>query len=168
MAGEKLIDRRIALPRVEPEQLEQLLHPRLDPAALKDVIARGLPASPGAVNGEIVFSADEAVSVHNTGRRVILVRHETSPEDIHGMQVAEGILTARAGMTSHAAVVARGMGKSCVAGVSALEIDYGAGTLSANGAVIRRGEYITLDGSAGEVLEGGGERGGGEGVSDVM
>src|SRR5208282_3396728 len=136
------------------EQLEQFLHPRLDPSSKKHVIARGLPASPGAVNGEVVFSADEAVAVAASGRKVILVRLETSPEDIHGMQVAEGILTARGGMTSHAAVVARGMGKSCVAGVSALEIDYGAGTLSANGHVVRRGEYITLDGSAGEVILG--------------
>src|SRR6202030_194419 len=134
--------------------LEQLLHPRLDPKFKKTVIARGLPASPGAVAGEVVFSADEAVAVTEAGRKVIVVRVETSPEDIQGMQVAEGILTARGGMTSHAAVVARGMGKSCVAGVSALEIDYGAGTLSANGAVVRRGEYITLDGSAGEVIEG--------------
>ena len=154
MADEKLIDRKTALKRVEPEQLEQFLHPRLDPSSKKHVIARGLPASPGAVNGEVVFSADEAVAVAEAGRKVILVRLETSPEDIHGMQVAEGILTARGGMTSHAAVVARGMGKCCVAGVSALEIDYGAGTLSANGAVMRRGEYITLDGSAGEVIEG--------------
>ncbi len=154
MADEKLIDRKTALKRVEPEQLEQFLHPRLDPSSKKHVIARGLPASPGAVNGEVVFSADEAVAVAEAGRKVILVRVETSPEDIHGMQVAEGILTARGGMTSHAAVVARGMGKSCVAGVSALEIDYSAGTLSANGAVIRRGEYLTLDGSAGEVIEG--------------
>jgi len=154
MAGEKLIDRKTALMRVEPEQLEQFLHPRLDPSSKKHVIARGLPASPGAVNGEVVFSADEAVAVAFAGRKVILVRLETSPEDIHGMQVAEGILTARGGMTSHAAVVARGMGKSCVAGVSALEIDYSAGTLSANGAVVRRGEYLTLDGSAGEVIEG--------------
>ena len=154
MADEKLIDRKTALKRVEPEQLEQFLHPRLDPSSKKHVIARGLPASPGAVNGEVVFSADEAVAVAEAGRKVILVRLETSPEDIHGMQVAEGILTARGGMTSHAAVVARGMGKSCVAGVSALEIDYGAGTLSANGAVVRRGEYLTLDGSAGEVIEG--------------
>ncbi|HZC47089.1 MAG TPA: pyruvate, phosphate dikinase, partial [Candidatus Acidoferrum sp.] len=154
MADEKLIDRKTALKRVEPEQLEQFLHPRLDPSSKKHVIARGLPASPGAVNGEVVFSADEAVAVAEAGRKVILVRVETSPEDIQGMQVAEGILTARGGMTSHAAVVARGMGKSCVAGVSALEIDYSAGTLSANGAVIRRGEYLTLDGSAGEVIEG--------------
>ena len=154
MADEKLIDRKTALKRVEPEQLEQFLHPRLDPNTKKRVIARGLPASPGAVNGEVVFSADEAVAVSEAGRKVILVRVETSPEDIQGMQVAEGILTARGGMTSHAAVVARGMGKCCVAGCSALEIDYGAGTMSANGIVVRRGEYITLDGSAGEVIEG--------------
>jgi pyruvate, orthophosphate dikinase len=154
MADEKLIDRKTALKRVEPEQLEQFLHPRLDPAAKKTVLARGLPASPGAVNGEVVFSADEAVAVAAAGRKVILVRLETSPEDIAGMQVAEGILTARGGMTSHAAVVARGMGKCCVAGCSALNIDYAGGTMTADGKVIRRGEYITLDGSAGEVIEG--------------
>src|SRR5579885_1535790 len=123
MVAERLIDRRTALLRVDPNQREQLLHPRLDPQAPKEVIARGLPASPGAVSGEIVFSADEAVAAHNSGRAVILVRHETSPEDIHGMHVAEGILTARGGMTSHAAVVARGMGECCVAGCGAIEID---------------------------------------------
>jgi pyruvate, orthophosphate dikinase len=154
MADERLIDRSTALSRVEPEQLEQFLHPRLDPNVKKEVLARGLPASPGAVFGEIVFSADEAVAVSGAGRPVILVRVETSPEDIHGMQVAEGILTARGGMTSHAAVVARGMGKCCVAGCSELAIDYGAGTLSANGKVIRRGDYLTLDGSSGEVIAG--------------
>jgi len=154
MAEEKLIDRRAALTRVEPAQLEQLLHPRLDPSVPKEVIARGLPASPGAVYGEVVFSADEAIVVQSAGRPVILVRFETSPEDIHGMQVAEGILTARGGMTSHAAVVARGMGKCCVAGCSALEIDYGQGLLKAGDRVIRRGEYLTLDGSAGEVIAG--------------
>jgi pyruvate,orthophosphate dikinase len=154
MANEKLIDRRTALTRVEPVQIEQLLHPRLDPSSKKEVIARGLPASPGAVNGEVVFSADEAVAVAKAGRPVILVRVETSPEDIHGMQVAEGILTARGGMTSHAAVVARGMGKCCVAGCGELDINYAAGTMSANGRVIRRGEYITLDGAAGEVIAG--------------
>jgi pyruvate,orthophosphate dikinase len=154
MADEKLIDRSTALTRVEPESLEQFLHPRLDPNSPKEVIARGLPASPGAVFGEVAFSADEAVAVAAAGRPVILVRIETSPEDIHGMQVAEGILTARGGMTSHAAVVARGMGKCCVAGSSALEINYAAGTLSANGHVVRRGEYITLDGSNGEVILG--------------
>jgi pyruvate,orthophosphate dikinase len=154
MAEEKLIDRATALTRVEPETLEQFLHPRLDPSSKKEVIARGLPASPGAVFGEVAFSADEAVAVSAAGRPVILVRVETSPEDIHGMQVAEGILTARGGMTSHAAVVARGMGKCCVAGSSALQINYAAGTLSANGRVVHRGEYITLDGSAGEVIFG--------------
>ncbi|MGH7781436.1 MAG: pyruvate, phosphate dikinase [Candidatus Binataceae bacterium] len=154
MADEKLIDRKTALTRVEPETLDQFLHPRLDPNAKKQVIARGLPASPGAVFGEVAFSAEEAVAVSAAGRPVILVRVETSPEDIHGMQVAEGILTARGGMTSHAAVVARGMGKCCVAGCTALEIDYHAGTLSADGHVVRRGEYLTLDGSAGEVIVG--------------
>src|SRR5581483_10515443 len=154
MAGEKLIDRRTALTRVEPSQLEQLLHPRLDPDAAREIIARGLPASPGAVCGEIVFSADEAVAAVNSGRRVILVRHETSPEDIHGMHVAEGILTARGGMTSHAAVVARGMGKCCVAGCGALEIDYDAGLLKVADRVLRRGDLITLDGGTGEVIAG--------------
>jgi pyruvate,orthophosphate dikinase len=154
MTQEKLIDRRTALMRVEPVQLEQLLHPRLDPRAPKQVLARGLPASPGAVAGEVVFTADEAVAVTKAGRKVILVRIETSPEDIHGMQVAEGILTARGGMTSHAAVVARGMGKCCVAGCSEIEISYAAGTLTAAGKVIHRGEYLTLDGTAGEVIEG--------------
>ena len=154
MAEERLIDRRTALMRVEPVQLEQLLHPRLDPKIKKEVLARGLPASPGAVFGEIVFSADEAVVVHDAGRPVILVRIETSPEDIHGMQAAEGILTARGGMTSHAAVVARGMGKCCVAGCSALQVDYSAGTLTVDGRVLRRGEYLTLDGTSGEVIAG--------------
>jgi pyruvate, orthophosphate dikinase len=154
MVGERLIDRRAALMRVEPVQLEQLLHPRLDPAARKEVLARGLPASPGAVAGEVVFSADEAVTVSGAGRKTILVRVETSPEDIHGMQVAEGILTARGGMTSHAAVVARGMGKCCVAGCGELQIDYAAGTLAVDGRVIHRGEYLTLDGSTGEVIAG--------------
>ncbi|HTY54234.1 MAG TPA: pyruvate, phosphate dikinase [Candidatus Binataceae bacterium] len=154
MVQEKLLDRRQALMRVEPIQLEQLLHPQLDPKASKHVIARGLPASPGAVAGEAVFSADEAVAVTGAGRPVILVRLETSPEDIHGMQVAEGILTARGGMTSHAAVVARGMGKCCVAGCGELNIDYSHGTVSANGSTIHRGEYLTLDGSTGEVIAG--------------
>ncbi len=154
MAEEKLLDRRGALMRVEPAQLEQLLHPQLDPKAKKQVIARGLPASPGAVTGEAVFSADEAVAVAGAGRPVILVRLETSPEDIHGMQVAQGILTARGGMTSHAAVVARGMGKCCVAGCGELNVDHAAGAVSANGVMIRRGEYLTLDGSSGEVIAG--------------
>src|SRR6202050_3324374 len=122
MADEKLIDRRTALMRVDPVQLEQLLHPRLDPNVKKTVIARGLPASPGAVFGDVVFSADEAVAVSGAGRKVILCRIETSPEDIHGMQVAEGILTARCGITSHAAVVARGMGKCCARGGSGVAV----------------------------------------------
>jgi pyruvate,orthophosphate dikinase len=154
MCDEKLIDRRTALGRVDPVQLEQLLHPRLDPKFKKTVIARGLPASPGAVFGEVVFSADEAVAVSEAGRKVILVRIETSPEDIHGMQVAQGILTARGGMTSHAAVVARGMGKCCVAGCSSLEIDYNAGKMKAGDTIVSRGEFITLDGTAGEVIVG--------------
>jgi pyruvate, orthophosphate dikinase len=154
MAEEKLLDRRAALMRVEPVQLEQLLHPRLDPQAPKEVMARGLPASPGAVFGEVVFSADEAVAVHSNGRPVILVRHETSPEDIHGMHAAEGILTARGGMTSHAAVVARGMGKCCVAGCGAVEIDYTQGAMKIGDRVIHRGEFITLDGGTGEVIAG--------------
>jgi pyruvate, orthophosphate dikinase len=154
MTQERLIDRNTALLRVDPVQIEQLLHPRLDPGVRKEVLARGLPASPGAVSGEVVFSADEAVELRAAGHRVILVRVETSPEDIHGMHAAEGILTARGGMTSHAAVVARGMGKCCVAGCSALDIDYGAATMLVNGRVIRRGEYLTLDGAAGEVIEG--------------
>ncbi|MBV8771827.1 MAG: pyruvate, phosphate dikinase [Deltaproteobacteria bacterium] len=154
MVEERLIDKRAALIRVEPSQLEQLLHPRLDPQAPKQIMARGLPASPGAVFGEVVFSADEAVAVHDAGRPVILVRHETSPEDIHGMHVAEGILTARGGMTSHAAVVARGMGKCCVAGCAAVDIDYAEGAMKIGDRVIRRGEYITLDGGTGEVIAG--------------
>ena len=154
MVDERLIDKRAALLRVEPAQLEQLLHPRLDPQAPKQVMARGLPASPGAVCGEVVLSADEAVAVHNAGRPVILVRHETSPEDIHGMHVAEGILTARGGMTSHAAVVARGMGKCCVAGCGAIEINYAEGAMKIGDRVIRRAEYITLDGGTGEVIAG--------------
>jgi pyruvate,orthophosphate dikinase len=154
MAEEKLLERRVALMRVEPRQLEQLLHPRLDPQAPKEVIARGLAASPGAVSGEVVFSADEAVVVHDAGRPVILVRHETSPEDIHGMYAAEGILTARGGTTSHAAVVARGMGKCCVAGCGAVEIDYSRDAMKIGDRVIHRGEYITLDGGSGEVIAG--------------
>ncbi|HLH76749.1 MAG TPA: pyruvate, phosphate dikinase [Candidatus Binataceae bacterium] len=154
MVGEKLIDRKTALGRIEPLQLDQLLHPRLDPKADKHVLCRGLPASPGAAAGEVAFSAEEAVAVAAAGRKAILVRIETSPEDINGMQAAEGILTARGGMTSHAAVVARGMGKCCVAGCGELNIDYRAGSLAVNGRVLHRGEYLTLDGSTGEVFDG--------------
>jgi pyruvate,orthophosphate dikinase len=154
MVSERLIDRRAALLRVEPTQLEQLLHPRLDPGAKKEVLARGLPASPGAATGEVVFSAEEAVAVASHERPAILVRVETSPEDIHGMQVAKGVLTARGGMTSHAAVVARGMGKCCVVGCNDLIIDAAKGSLSINGRVFSRGDYLTLDGSTGEVIAG--------------
>ena len=124
MVREGLIDEKTAVLRVAPSQLDQLLHPSLDPKAAKKIIAKGLPASPGAVSGEVVFTADEAEAEAKIGRKVILVRIETSPEDIHGMHAAQGILTARGGMTSHAAVVARGMGKCCVAGCGDIKVDY--------------------------------------------
>jgi pyruvate,orthophosphate dikinase len=140
--------------RVEPQALDQLLHPTIDPSAERKVLAVGLPASPGAAAGEVVFSADDAETMKAQGRRVILVRVETSPEDIHGMHAAEGILTTRGGMTSHAAVVARGMGKPCVSGAGTLRVDYGAGTLTVAGQVFRQGDHITIDGSTGQVLAG--------------
>ena len=155
MVKEGLISEKEAVLRVAPEQLDQLLHPSLDPKAKKEVIAKGLPASPGAASGEVVFSADEAEAAAKLNRKVILVRVETSPEDIHGMHAAQGILTARGGMTSHAAVVARGMGKCCVAGCSEIKVDYNAQTFVArNGVVIKKGDIITLDGSLGEVIKG--------------
>ena len=155
MVKEGLIDEKTAVLRVAPSQLDQLLHPSLDPKAVKNVIAKGLPASPGAVSGEVIFTADEAESEAKIGRKVILVRVETSPEDIHGMHAAQGILTARGGMTSHAAVVARGMGKCCVAGCGDIKVDYREGTLTAkNGVVVKKGDIITLDGSTGEVMLG--------------
>ncbi len=154
MAEEGLIDRSQAVMRIDPASLDQLLHPTLDPKAKREVIATGLPASPGAASGQIVFDADEAERLKALNHRVILVRAETSPEDIHGMHAAEGILTTRGGMTSHAAVVARGMGKPCVSGAGALRVDYRAGTLSAMGIVIRKGETITIDGTTGQVMKG--------------
>jgi pyruvate,orthophosphate dikinase len=155
MVKEGLINEKEAVLRVEPRQLDQLLHPSLDPKASKKVIAKGLPASPGAVNGEVVFTADEAEEAARIGLKVILVRVETSPEDIHGMHAAQGILTARGGMTSHAAVVARGMGKCCVAGCGDIKVDYAKQQFATkSGAVIRKGEVITLDGSTGEVMQG--------------
>ncbi|MGE0666456.1 MAG: pyruvate, phosphate dikinase [Sphingomonadales bacterium] len=154
MANEGLIDERQAVGRMDPEQLDQLLHPTLDPDAEKQVLTRGLPASPGAASGMIVFDADEAERAASEGRDVILVRIETSPEDIHGMHAAQGILTSRGGMTSHAAVVARGMGRPCVSGAGSLRIDYNAGTLSVAGETLKRGDVITLDGSTGEVIKG--------------
>src|SRR5215831_4824486 len=154
LANEGLITREEAVARVEPQALDQLLHPTIDPSAERKVLAVGLPASPGAAAGEIVFSADEAEAMKTEGRRVILVRVETSPEDIHGMHAAEGILTTRGGMTSHAAVVARGMGKPCVSGAGTLRVDYATGTLSVAGQTFRQGDQITIDGSTGQVLVG--------------
>ena len=154
MAAEGLITRQEAVKRIDPASLDQLLHPTLDPKARRDVIATGLPASPGAASGEIVFDADEAERLKALNHRVILVRIETSPEDIHGMHAAEGILTTRGGMTSHAAVVARGMGKPCVSGAGALRIDYAAGTLTVMGVTLKKGETITVDGSSGQVMKG--------------
>jgi pyruvate, orthophosphate dikinase len=154
MANEGLISREEAVMRIDPASLDQLLHPALDPAAKRDVMATGLPASPGAASGEIVFTSDEAERLKALNRRVILVRVETSPEDIHGMHAAEGILTTRGGMTSHAAVVARGMGKPCVSGAGAIRVDYAAGTMSAMGLSLKKGDIITIDGSTGQVIKG--------------
>ena len=154
LANEKLISKDEAVARIDPASLDQLLHPTIDPKAERKVIASGLPASPGAASGEIVFSSDEAAQLKAEGRKVILVRVETSPEDIHGMHAAEGILTTRGGMTSHAAVVARGMGKPCVSGAGLLRVDYNAQTMTAGNVVLKRGETITIDGSTGQVLAG--------------
>jgi len=154
LANEKLITKEEAVARIDPASLDQLLHPTIDPDAERKVIATGLPASPGAASGEIVFSSDEATRLKADGKKVILVRVETSPEDIHGMHAAEGILTTRGGMTSHAAVVARGMGKPCVSGAGQLRVDYGAQTMQAGGQTFKRGDLITIDGSTGQVLAG--------------
>ena len=154
MEKEGLIDKAQAVCRVEPSALDQLLHPRLDPDAARDVITRGLPASPGAASGRVYFSADEAEAAASQGKKAILVRVETSPEDIHGMHAAEGILTARGGMTSHAAVVARGMGRPCVVGAGEMLIDYAGKTMSVGNATIAAGEIVTIDGAAGEVIRG--------------
>ena len=154
MAQEGLIDHAEAVKRVNPAALDQLLHPTLDPKAARKSLAKGLPASPGAACGVVVFSADEAEARAQKGESVILVRIETSPEDIHGMHAAKGILTTRGGMTSHAAVVARGMGRPCVAGCGGVTVDYGAQMLSAGGVMVRAGETITLDGATGDVFVG--------------
>ncbi|MGD9914677.1 MAG: pyruvate, phosphate dikinase [Rhizobiaceae bacterium] len=154
MAAEGLVSEAEAVARIDPASLDQLLHPTIDPKARRDVVGMGLPASPGAATGEIVFSPDEAEDARAQGRKVILVRIETSPEDIHGMHAAEGILTTRGGMTSHAAVVARGMGKPCVSGAGTLRVDYRAGTLTAMGQVLKKGDVITVDGGTGQVLRG--------------
>ena len=154
LAQEKLITKQEAVSRVDPGALDQLLHPTIDPKAERKVIATGLPASPGAACGEIVFSSEEAELLKSQGRKVILVRVETSPEDIHGMHAAEGILTTRGGMTSHAAVVARGMGKPCVSGAGSLRVDYRAQTMTAGGTTLKKGDTLTIDGAAGQVLAG--------------
>src|SRR5262245_38820174 len=154
LVAEGLIEEDEAVMRIDANALDQLLHPTIDASAEKTIIAKGLPASPGAAAGEIVFDADEAEAAKAQGREVILVRIETSPEDIHGMHAAAGILTTRGGMTSHAAVVARGMGRPCVCGAGSLRIDYKAGTLTAAGKTLRKGEVITIDGGKGEVLAG--------------
>ncbi len=154
LCAERLIDEEEAVMRIDANALDQLLHPTIDPGAHKQIIAKGLPASPGAATGEIVYDADEAEALKSQGREVILVRIETSPEDIHGMHAAAGILTTRGGMTSHAAVVARGMGRPCVCGAGSLRVDYKAGTMTAGSVTLRKGDIITIDGAKGEVLAG--------------
>ena len=154
MVKEKLIKKEEALLRIDPKMLDTLLHPTLDPNAKKDVIAKGLPASPGAASGKITFSANDAEALKSKNQKTILVRLETSPEDIHGMNAAEGILTCRGGMTSHAAVVARGMGKPCVSGSGNIQIDYQNKEFKVNDRVFKEGEIITIDGSCGEVMSG--------------
>jgi pyruvate, orthophosphate dikinase len=154
LANEKLITKQEAVARIDPMSLDQLLHPNIDPKAERKVIASGLPASPGAASGEIVFSSEEAELLKSQGRKVILVRVETSPEDIHGMHAAEGILTTRGGMTSHAAVVARGMGKPCVSGAGSLRVDYRAQNMTAGGVTLKKGDTLTIDGVSGQVLAG--------------
>ena len=154
MVKEKLIDKRTAISRIDPNQLDQLLHPTFDPKAKRDVIARGLPASPGAAFGRVVFHADDAERLAAKGEMVILVRIETSPEDVGGMHVSQGILTTRGGMTSHAAVVARGMGTCCVAGCGSIQINYQKEAFTVDGKVVKKGDYISLDGTLGEVMLG--------------
>ena len=154
LASENVLTRAEAVKRIDPASLDQLLHPTLDPKAPRQVLASGLPASPGAASGEIVFDAGEAERLAGDGRDIILVRIETSPEDIHGMHAARGILTARGGMTSHAAVVARGMGRPCVSGAGGLRIDYARQVVTAAGQTLKKGEVITIDGSTGQVMKG--------------
>ncbi len=154
MVAEGLLTEAEAVARIDPAALDQLLHPTLDPKAKRDVLTRGLPASPGAASGLAVFSADEAQDLAAQGKAVILVRSETSPEDIHGMHAARGILTSRGGMTSHAAVVARGMGRPCVSGAGDIRVDHGKSEFTVKGRLVRRGDTITIDGSTGEVMFG--------------
>jgi pyruvate,orthophosphate dikinase len=154
MVREGLIDEKTAVKRVEPNQINQLLHPQIDRSQPLKVLAKGLPASPGAASGKVVFDADEAEKLGNAGEKVILVRPETTPDDIHGVVAAQGVLTSRGGMTSHAAVVARGMGKPCVAGCEAIKIDLERKEFTVGDVVVKEGEYITIDGSTGEVILG--------------
>ncbi len=154
LASEGLITEAEAVGRIEPASLDQLLHPTIDPKAERRILAQGLPASPGAASGAVVFSSEEAEIAKKAGRKVILVRVETSPEDIHGMHAAEGILTTRGGMTSHAAVVARGMGKPCVSGAGTIRVDYAKATFTIAGQSVKAGDTITIDGSTGQVLLG--------------
>jgi pyruvate, orthophosphate dikinase len=154
MVKEKLIDQKTAIQRIDPQQLDQILHPMIDPKAPVQVITKGLPASPGAAVGKVVFTTDEAERMADVGEKVILVRTETSPEDIGGMHAAQGILTARGGMTSHAAVVGRGMGKCCVVGCGAISIDEEKGLFTVNGLTVRERDLLTLNGSSGEVILG--------------
>ena len=154
MVEEKLINKDEALLRIDPKILDTLLHPTLDPKAKKDVIAKGLPASPGAASGKVTFTADDAETLKSQNQKTILVRLETSPEDIHGMNAAEGILTCRGGMTSHAAVVARGMGRPCVSGAGTIQIDYKAKNFRVGDREVKEGDIITIDGSTGEVMVG--------------
>ncbi|NLU50209.1 MAG: pyruvate, phosphate dikinase [Syntrophomonadaceae bacterium] len=154
MVEEGLLTREEALLRVDPDQLNQLLHRQIDPGATLEVIARGLPASPGAASGKVVFDADEAEKLGSEGEKVILVRSETTPDDIHGIVKAQGVLTSRGGMTSHAAVVARGMGKPCVCGCEAIKIDYAAEQFTVDNLVVRKGEVISIDGATGNVMRG--------------
>ena len=154
MVYEKLIDKKTAVQRVTPEQLDQLLHPTVDPKTKATVLATGLPASPGAAQGQVVFSPDEAEEMAREGAKVVLVRLETSPDDFHGMVAAQAIVTARGGMTSHAAVVARGMGKTCVSGANAINIDYSQQQFTVDTTVVTKGEWITVDGSTGRVFLG--------------
>jgi pyruvate,orthophosphate dikinase len=154
MVNEGLITKEEAVLRVEPAHLDHLLHRRIDPTAKLEVIAKGLPASPGAASGKVVFDPDEAEKMGNDDEKIILVRTETTPDDIHGIVAAQGILTSRGGMTSHAAVVARGMGKPCVCGCVAIRIDYGAGEFRINNLVVKKGDLISVDGTAGQVVLG--------------
>ncbi|WP_375461659.1 pyruvate, phosphate dikinase [uncultured Enterovirga sp.] len=154
LAAEGVITQEEAVARVEPGSLDQLLHPTIDPKADRKILATGLPASPGAACGEVVFSSEEAETAKKADRKVILVRVETSPEDIHGMHAAEGILTTRGGMTSHAAVVARGMGKPCVSGAGTIRVDYQNRTFTVGGVTVKGGDIITIDGGSGQVLKG--------------